>query len=94
MTLQHIFIMSDHEIFLKSLRAQISGHEEAIRTELIKADKEGSGSVSGEALEAALEAAGLKFTRHQAICLRRRLDREKTGTLSIEEFLSVLGISK
>ncbi|GAX85745.1 hypothetical protein CEUSTIGMA_g13160.t1 [Chlamydomonas eustigma] len=91
---KHIFIMSDHEILLKSLRAQISGREEAIRTELIRVDKEGSGSVSGEALESALEAAGLKFTRHQAICLRRRLDREKTGSVSIEEFLNVLGISK
>lgn len=90
---KHIFIMADHEILLKSLRAQVTGREEAVRTAFIEQDKGGSGSLSREELEAALSSAGLKFTRHQAISLCRRMDRDKTGTVSIEEFLGLLGIS-
>uniref|UniRef100_A0A7S0S6H3 EF-hand domain-containing protein n=1 Tax=Chlamydomonas leiostraca TaxID=1034604 RepID=A0A7S0S6H3_9CHLO len=90
---KHIFIMADHEILLKSLRAQAAGKEEAIRTAFIEHDKNGSGVLSGEELEAALAAAGLKFTRHQAISLKRRLDKDKSGGVNIEEFLSALSIS-
>lgn len=85
--------MADHAILLKSLRAQAAGREELIRTAFIEHDKNGSGLLSGEELEAALSAAGLKFTRHQAISLKRRLDKDKSGSVSIEEFLSALGIA-
>lgn len=91
---KHIFIMADHEILLKSLRAQISGREEAVRTAFIKMDRNGSGSLSGSELEAALAAAGLKFTRHQAISLKRRLDKDGSGTISIDEVLGAIGLSK
>mmetsp|Transcript_40195 Transcript_40195/g.89186 ORF Transcript_40195/g.89186 Transcript_40195/m.89186 type:complete len:635 (-) Transcript_40195:736-2640(-) len=91
---KHIFIMADHEILLKSLRAQVAGREDAVRTAFIEMDKNGSGVLSGEELEAALGSAGLKFTRHQAISLKRRMDKDKSGTVSIEEFLGALGIAK
>ena len=91
---KHIFIMSDHEILLKSLRAQVSGREEAIRTAFIKTDKSGSGMINGDDLEQVLTTAGLKFTRHQAICLKRRLDKEKSGSVPVSEFLTALGLSQ
>jgi Ca2+-binding EF-hand superfamily protein len=74
------------------LQLQAAGREDVIRTAFIEYDKNGSGVLSGEELEAALSAAGLKFTRHQAISLKRRLDKDKSGSVSIEEFLSALGI--
>ncbi|KAG1675125.1 hypothetical protein FOA52_003348 [Chlamydomonas sp. UWO 241] len=89
---KHVFIMADHEVLLKSLRAQISGREELVRTAFIAMDKNGSGLLSGSELEAALTAAGLKFTRHQAQSLKRRLDKDKSGTISIDEFLHALGL--
>lgn len=89
---KHIFIMADHEILLKSLRAQAAGKVDAIRTALIEHDRSGSGVLGGEELEAALAAAGLKFTRHQAISLKRRLDKDKSGCVNIEEFLELLNI--
>eukprot|EP00798_Chlamydomonas_sp_ICE-L_P024281 gene24281-9880_t len=90
---KHIFIMADHEILIKSLKAQVNGREEALRTALIKIDRAGSGSVSGNGLEESLRAAGLKYTRHQAVSLIRRLDKDDTKTVAIEDFLAVLGIS-
>lgn len=90
---KHIFIMADHDILLKSLRAQVAGREDLVRTAFIEMDKNGSGLLSGEELEGALASAGLKFTRHQAIALKRRLDRDRSGSVSIEEFLSALGIA-
>lgn len=37
--------------------------------------------------------SGLKFTRHQIIAVRRRLDKDRTGTVRTDEFLQVLGIA-
>lgn len=91
---KHIFIMADHEILLKSLKAQISGREEAIRTAFIAMDKNGSGMLSESELEGALAAAGLKFTRHQAVSLKRRLDKDGSGAISIDELLSAMGLGK
>ncbi len=90
---KHIFIMADTEILYKSLKAQAAGREEAIRTALIESDTHGSGLLSQEQLEAALGAAGLKFTRHQAISLKRRLDKEKSDSVAVEDFLKWLGLS-
>lgn len=87
-----IFVMADTDVLIRSLRAQVSGKEDAVRTALIAQDKAGSGALTGEQLEVALRAAGLKFTRHQAVSLKRRLDGNSTGTISIEEFLGLLGI--
>ncbi|EFJ52449.1 hypothetical protein VOLCADRAFT_79034 [Volvox carteri f. nagariensis] len=87
-----IFVMADTDVMVRSLNAQVSGKEDAVRAALIAADKAGTGALGGEDLEAGLLAAGLKFTRHQAISLKRRLDKNKTGTISIEEFLGLLGI--
>jgi hypothetical protein len=91
---KHLFIMADSEVLLKSLKAQIAGREDAVRTAFISLDKNGSGQLSGEELEGALCAAGLKFTRHQAMSLKRRLDKDKTGTISISEFLQALGLAQ
>ena len=88
---QHIFIMADTEILLKSLRAQVVGREDAVRTAFIRCDHTGTGQINTEELESALASAGLKFTRHQCITLRRHLDR--AGGTTIEEFLEVLGLS-
>mmetsp|Transcript_2187 Transcript_2187/g.5552 ORF Transcript_2187/g.5552 Transcript_2187/m.5552 type:complete len:646 (+) Transcript_2187:132-2069(+) len=90
---KHVFIMADHEVLLKSLRAQATGKEDAIRTAFIEFDKDGSGKLSGEDFEAALRAAGLKFTRHQAISLKRRLDRDRSNSVPVHELMSLLGIS-
>lgn len=90
---KHIFIMADTEILHKSLKAQAAGREEAIRTAFIQADCNGSGLLGQEQLEAALTAAGLKFTRHQAINLKRRLDKDKSNNVAIEDFLKWLGLS-
>lgn len=68
------------------------GNEEEIRTAFIEMDTDGSGYLSGDELEAALAKAGLKFQRHQIISLRRKLDEDKSGAVSIEEFLHYLGI--
>lgn len=91
---KHIFIMADHEVLLKSLKAQISGREDAVRTAFISMDKNGSGLLTASELEAALKAAGLKFTRHQAMSLYRRLDKGKSGSISIDEFLQALGLAQ
>ncbi|KAG2435098.1 hypothetical protein HXX76_007184 [Chlamydomonas incerta] len=87
-----IFVMADTDVLIRSLKAQVGGKEDAVRSSLIAADKGGSGSLSGDDLEAGLQSSGLKFTRHQAISLKRRLDKNKTGTISIEEFLGLLGL--
>lgn len=87
-----IFVMADTDVMVRSVKAQVSGKEDAVRAALIAADKAGTGALSGEDLEAGLLEAGLKFTRHQAISLKRRLDKNKTGTIGIEEFLGLLGI--
>lgn len=57
-----------------------------------QADTLGSGLLNQEQLEAALTSAGLKYTRHQAINLRRRLDKEKSGSVAVEDLLHWLGI--
>ena len=49
--------------------------------------------VSGEELEGALTRAGLKFTRHQAMVIKRQMDGEKSGFVLIEQFLAALGIA-
>ncbi|KAG2501001.1 hypothetical protein HYH03_000822 [Edaphochlamys debaryana] len=87
-----IFVMADTDVLIRSLQAQVSGKEDAVRAALIAADKSGSGALGGVELEGGLRAAGLKFTRHQAISLTRRLDRNNTGTISIEDFLKLLGL--
>ncbi|KAL6762171.1 hypothetical protein V8C86DRAFT_2521922 [Haematococcus lacustris] len=91
---KHIFIMADHEILLRSLRAQAAGKDDIIRTAFIECDKSGSGQLSGDELEEALTAAGLKFTRHQAISLKRRLDKDRTGSVATEDVLAALGIGR
>lgn len=90
---KHVFIMADHEVLLKSLKAQIAGREEDIRTAFIAMDTDGSGLLSGSELEGALHSAGLKFTRHQCMSLKRKLDKDKSGTISIDEFLVALGLT-
>lgn len=71
---------------------QIKGNQEEIRTAFIEMDTDGSGYLDGDELEAALGKAGLKFQRHQIISLRRTLDVDGSGSVSIEEFLEFLGI--
>lgn len=88
---KHAFIMADADAILKSLRQQVVGKEQEVRTSFIEMDTNGSGQLSGEELEEALLKAGLRFTRHQIIALRRRIDKDKSGQVSIEEFLSFLG---
>lgn len=78
---------------LTDLCTQAAGKEDAIRTALIEYDRDGSGRLSGEDFEMALRAAGLKFTRHQAISLKRRLDKDRSNTVPVHELLSLLGIS-
>lgn len=75
------------------MSVQAVGKEDAIRTAFIEFDKHGSGKLSGDHFEAALHAAGLKFSRHQAISLKRRLDKDKLDSVSVHEFLALLGIS-
>ena len=71
---------------------QVKGAEDAIRTAFIEADKAGTGRLSATDVEVPLKASGLKFTSHQIVVLRRRLDKERTGSVSIQEFLHLLGI--
>lgn len=71
---------------------QVKGHEDGVRSALVASDTEGSGHLSGSQVEVALAAAGLKFTRHQIIALRRRVDRDRTGYVAPEEMLQLLGI--
>ncbi|GMH37490.1 hypothetical protein BSKO_05363 [Bryopsis sp. KO-2023] len=87
---RHVFVMADAEALLRSLRKQIAGREDEVRKCFINIDTDGSGHLSGDELEAALTHADFKFTRHQVIALRRRMDRDKNGTIDIEEFLAAL----
>ena len=89
---KHIFIMADAEAIARILRAQIKDNAEEIRTAFIEMDADGSGYLDDDELETALSKAGLKFQRHQIISLRRKLDIDRSGTVSIEEFLAHLGI--
>jgi len=89
---KHIFIMADAEAIARILRAQIKDNAEEIRTAFIEMDADGSGYLDDDELETALSKAGLKFQRHQIISLRRKLDVDRSGTVSIEEFLAHLGI--
>ena len=36
--------------------------------------------------------AGLKFTRHQVIAMRRRLDKERNGFITTDDLLQLLGV--
>ena len=85
-----LHVLSCHFTFLT---LQAAGKEDAIRTAFIEFDRNGSGKLNGDSFEAALQAAGLKFTRHQAISLRRRLDKDNLNIVPVHEFLSLLGIS-
>jgi EF-hand domain pair len=76
-----------------ALCVQVVGKGDAIRTAFIEMDSEGSGHIAGNELEVALSKAGLKFTRHQMIALRRRLDKDHTGAVAIEEFMDAMAIS-
>ncbi|GBF93267.1 protofilament ribbon of flagellar microtubules [Raphidocelis subcapitata] len=87
----HIFVMADADAVLQSLRVQAKGREEALRAALVAADSDGSGLLPDAALEAALSSAGLRFTRHQLIALRRRVDGERAGAVAAEEVLRLLG---
>lgn len=71
---------------------QAAGKADGVRTALIETDREGLGHITGEQLEQALAAAGLKFTRHQVIGLRRRMDKDRTGTVTTDDVLTVLEI--
>jgi hypothetical protein len=64
-----------------------------VRTALIETDLQGVGYLTGEQLDQALARAGLKFTRHQVISLRRRLDRDRTGSVTTDDVLAVLGLA-
>lgn len=72
---------------------QVQGREDEVRAALVAADSDSSGRLDEAQLERALEAAGLKFTRHQLIALRRRADRERCGAVASEEVLQLLGMS-
>ena len=72
---------------------QVRGREDALREALVAADAEGSGRLEEPQMEAAFGAAGLKFTRHQLIALRRRVDREHSGGVAAEEILQLVGMS-
>jgi len=90
---KHLFIMADADAIARILRAQINAkNAEEIRTAFIEMDTDGSGYLDDHELEAALAKAGLKFQAHQIISLRRKLDTDRSGTVSIEEFLAHLGI--
>jgi Ca2+-binding EF-hand superfamily protein len=71
---------------------QVKGAEDAIRTAFIDADKAGTGQLSAADVEVPLKASGLKFTSHQIMVLRRKLDKERTGSVCIHDFLQLLGI--
>eukprot|EP00879_Flechtneria_rotunda_P003529 GHRR01003761.1.p1 GENE.GHRR01003761.1~~GHRR01003761.1.p1 ORF type:complete len:637 (+),score=222.63 GHRR01003761.1:163-2073(+) len=89
---KHIFIMADADAILSSLRVQAAGKGDAVRAALIEADSQGVGYLTGEQLEQALWQAGLKFTRHQVISLRRRIDKDRTGTVATDDVVAILGI--
>jgi hypothetical protein len=72
---------------------QVRGREAQLRAALVAADSEGCGQLAGAQLEAAFDAAGLRFTRHQLIALRRRADKERGGgAVATEEVLRMLGL--
>ncbi|KAI8464444.1 MAG: hypothetical protein J3K34DRAFT_526184 [Monoraphidium minutum] len=89
---KHIFVMADADAILESLRAQVHGREDALRAALVAADADGCGALEGGQMEAAFEAAGLRFTRHQLVSLRRRVGRERGGAVGAEEILALLGL--
>ncbi|KIY92203.1 EF-hand domain-containing family member C2 [Monoraphidium neglectum] len=90
---KHIFVMADADAILESLRVQVRGRDAQLRAALVAADSEGCGQLAGAQLEAAFDAAGLRFTRHQLIALRRRADKERGGgAVATEEVLRMLGL--
>jgi EF-hand domain-containing protein 1 len=66
--------------------------EDAIRAAFIEADKAGTGQLGSDNVEQPLKACGLRFTSHQVVVLRRKLDKERTGSVSIQDFLQLLGV--
>ncbi len=72
---------------------QAACKEEAVRKLLVAADTAGSGALGDEAIADALARAGLRFTQHQLLTLRRRLDRGRTGVVATQELLAALGLS-
>ncbi|KAF6256559.1 hypothetical protein COO60DRAFT_1627135 [Scenedesmus sp. NREL 46B-D3] len=90
---KHIFIMADADAILSSLRVQAASRADAVRTALIETDSQGVGYLTCEQLGQALSRAGLKFTRHQVISLRRKLDRDRTGSVTTDDVLAVLGLT-
>jgi uncharacterized protein YfiM (DUF2279 family) len=71
---------------------QARGREAQLRAALAAADAEGAGSLTGAQFEAALSAAGLRFTRHQAVALLRRADRERAGRVATEDLVALLAL--
>lgn len=63
-----------------------------MRAALLSADASGQGFLTSEQLEQGLAAAGLKFTRHQVISLRRKLDKERAGSAAAADVLAALGL--
>lgn len=91
---RHVFVMSDADALLKSFQRQVSGREDDVRRCFIEMDTDGSGHLCATELEAALTKANFKFTRHQAVALRRKMDKDENGTIDIDEFLSAVACGK
>lgn len=79
---------------VRHTNAQVASKAGAVRASLVAADGAGgAGFLTSEALEGALGSCGLKFTCHQVISLRRKLDRDRAGSAPTAEVLAALGIA-
>lgn len=88
-----MFPSSDVDAVVAQAKQSIPGNEDAVRSAFIETDVDGTGSLGVAELEAALRKAGLALNPQQVLTLARSLDKDKSGSVSVEEILAVFGLS-
>lgn len=89
---KHIFLFSDITKILEALTDSIRGKDKDIRSAFIDIDKNGTGYISLEELEAALKASGISHNKQELVTLMRKFDIDRTQKVSVQEFFETIGL--